>query len=287
MTDVEPLPPDLVAAYLELLGVDARPGTIDADALRALQRAHVERVVYETVDIVMGRPPGIDPVASARRLVNGRGGYCYHLNGAFSCLLASLGVDVTRHVAGVQGRGQEAPGANGNHLGLTVRTPDGREWLVDVGLGDGPLEPLPLVQGEHEQHGYRYRLGPSALGGDMWRFEHDVSGSFEGFEVASKTAVIGDFEAMHAKLSTESGFARTVTAQRRTGIRLEILRGCTFTEISPGTVQTSEVTEPDAWWDLVIGHYRLAYDDLSRDERHALWQRVRTDHEAWRAAGSA
>ena len=44
--------------------------------------AHLERVPYETLDIVLGKPPGIDPLASARRILGGRGGYCYHLNGA-------------------------------------------------------------------------------------------------------------------------------------------------------------------------------------------------------------
>jgi len=46
---------------------------------------------------------GIDPLGSARRILGGRGGYCYHLNGAFSALLAWLGVDVSRHLAGVHG----------------------------------------------------------------------------------------------------------------------------------------------------------------------------------------
>jgi len=106
---VERLPDHVARAYLDLLGIDALPGAVDADALRALQSAHVARVPYETVDIVRGRPPGIAPLASVKRVLAGRGGYCYHLNGAFSALLAWLDVDVTLHISGVQGRGQEAP----------------------------------------------------------------------------------------------------------------------------------------------------------------------------------
>jgi arylamine N-acetyltransferase len=230
---VERLPDDVARAYLDLLGIDLRPGAVDADALRALQSAHVARVPYETVDIVRGRPPGIAPLASVRRVLAGRGGYCYHLNGAFSALLAWLEVDVTRHISGVQGRGQVAPGLNANHLGLTARTPDGREWLVDAGLGDGPTDPLLLVAGEHEQLGYRYRLRSSETERGAWRFDHDSRGSFEGFDLASETARIDDFEAMHVFLSTQSGFARTVTAQRRIGRRIEALRGCVYTETTP------------------------------------------------------
>ena len=122
-TSVEPLPDDVALAYLELLELDLRPGAVDVIALGRLQRAHVERVPYETLDIVLGRPPDIDPQASARRILGGRSGYCYHLNGAFSALLAWLGVDVTRHLAGVHGgRVSEPPGPDGNHLGVTVRT---------------------------------------------------------------------------------------------------------------------------------------------------------------------
>ena len=90
---MERLTDNVAQAYLDLLGIDVRPGAVDADALRALQSAHVARVPYETVDIVRGRPPGIAPLASVERILAGRGGYCYHLNGALSTLLAWLHVD--------------------------------------------------------------------------------------------------------------------------------------------------------------------------------------------------
>lgn len=284
MTHVEPLPDEVAHAYLERLRADVRPGEVDAAGLEALQRAHVGRISYETLDIVMGRPPGIDPLASARRIVNGRGGYCYHLNGGFSALLAWLRVDVMRHVAGVQRRGDAAPGPNGNHLGLTARTPDGREWLVDAGLGDGPAAPLPLVAGEYVQQGCGYRLGPSPFGLGAWRFEHDATGSFEGFDVESRPAAIGDFEAMHAHLSTQSGFARTVTVQRRLDDRVEILRGCMLSVIAPAETVVTEVTDPDEWWDIVTGHFGLDYGGLDMDERASLWERVQADHEAWKTS---
>ena len=196
-----------------------------------------------------GAPPGIDPIASARRIVGRRGGYCYHLNGGFSALLAWLEVDVTRHLAGVQGPGvSDPPGPNGNHLGLTVRTDDGDEWLVDVGLGDGPAEPIPLVAGSHEQGGYRYQLRPSAMTTAVWRFEHDPRGGFAGFDMAGERATIADFESMHGQLSTQSRFAQVATAQRRSGERIEILRGCVYTELEPDDSRAHDVTEAADWW---------------------------------------
>lgn len=284
---MEVLPDGLARAYLDLLGCDVRPGGVDAGALRALQSAHVARIPYETLDIVRGRAPGIDPLESVKRILAGRGGYCYHLNGAFSALLSWLRVDVTRHVAGVQGRGQERPGANANHLALTARTPDGHEWLVDVGLGDGPAEPLPLVAGDHEQLGFRYRLAQPVEARDVWRFEHDTRGSFEGFDVAVEPAGMADFATMHAFLSTESGFARTVTVQRRVEGRIEALRGCVYTERTLDAATVAELTDPDAWWDVVATHFRLDYHDMPAVERETLWHRTLEAHRAWQAERGA
>ncbi len=283
----------LAAAYLERLGLDARRGEVDAPTLAALQRAHAAAIPYETVDIVRGKPPGIDPLDCARRLVGGRGGYCYHLNGGFAALLEWLGVDVTRHLAGVQSGGRpDAPGANGNHLGLTVRlgpeAADG-EWLVDAGLGDGPPEPLPLVAGTFEQHGFVYRLGPSPLAKGGWRFDHDPRGAFVLFDMAPAPASTEDFAEMHASLSTspDSGFVRVATVQRHTATGFEALRGCVFTERTGTGERRLEIDSANDWWGLVIDRFGLAYTDLKRSERDALWRRVRAAHEAWQRPPAA
>src|SRR5262249_43517653 len=92
-------------------------------ALQTLHNAHVERVAYAALDIQLPRPTSIDPYESAERIVRDhRGGYCYHLNGAFSLLLSHLGYDVVWHRAGVQNHTDAAPpGANrANHLALTI-----------------------------------------------------------------------------------------------------------------------------------------------------------------------
>lgn len=258
------------------------PGSVDEDALRSLQSAHLARIPYETVDIVRGRPPGIDPLDSVRRLLLGRGGYCFHLNGAFSSLLAWLGVDVARHLAGVQARQEDAPCLSGNHLGLTVRTPGGQPWLVDVGLGDGPVEPLPLEAGGHDQGRSRYRLRPSSLGEGAWRFDHDPRGGFLGFDLGPRVSSMEAFAVQHERLSTESGFSRTVTVQRRTASRIEVLRGCVYAESTGDGVTATELGDCAEWWDVVISHFGLAYGDVPAEEREALWEHTRVGHEAWK-----
>ena len=273
----------LAAAYLERIGVEARRDDVDAATLFALQRAHLAAVPYENLDIVRGSPPPIDAVSCARRIRAGRGGYCFHLNGAFAALLEWLGVDVTRHLAGVQGRRlREPPGANGNHLRLTVEI-DSERWLVDVGTGDGPAEPLPLAAGEYEVGGTVFVLGASPLVEDGWRLEQDPRGAWILFDLAPEPAATEDFAGMHMTLSTdpESVFMRTVVVMRGG----EILRGCVFSERVGAEVHSREIDSGGEWWELVIDRFGLAYGSLPAAERDALWRQVRGSHEAWVAAG--
>lgn len=276
------------SAYLERLEVEARPGEVDAATLATLQRAHVARIPYENLDIFRGKPPGIEPLDCVERLLGGRGGYCYHLNGAFVALLEWLQVDVTRHVSGVQGSPLvEAPGPNANHLGITVRTAEGTEWFVDVGLGDGPGEPLPLAWGRYEREGFAYELRPSRFDRAGWRFEHDPRGLFVGVDCMRAAATTGDFEAMHHDRSTspQSRFVQVVVILRRIAGGIETLRGCVQTTITAAATESVEVSSEQDWWELVIDRFGLAYGDLPAAERARVWRRVRDIHEARAAAG--
>jgi N-hydroxyarylamine O-acetyltransferase len=274
-------------AYLGHLGVDATRGEVDAATLAALARAHVARVPYENVDIYRGSPPEIDPLACVDRIAAGRGGYCFHLNGALVTLLEWLRVDVTRHVSGVHGGGPDAPGPNANHLGITARLPDGSEWFVDAGLGDGPSDPLPLVFGTYEQSGFTYELGPSSFDPDGWRFGHDRRGAFIGADFAAAPARTEDFLDMHRQLSTEptSGFVRVVAIMRRTDDAVDILRGCVRSTITGSNAESFDVDSEADWWGIVIDEFGLAYGDLSASERTRVWGLVRASHEEWDAAG--
>lgn len=161
--------PGVYDGYLRRLGFP-RPPEPTVEALFALQRAHLERIPYENLDIQLGRPPGIDPELSARRFAAGRGGYCFHLNGAFALLLETLGFEVTRHLAGVLGASErERRDVSGDHLALTVRV-GAEEYFVDAGLGDGPYEPLPLRAGMHRQ-------GSSRTGWARWRGTQAAGGT--------------------------------------------------------------------------------------------------------------
>ena len=271
-------------AYLARLGVE-HPGPPSAEGLRALHRAHVERVPYETLRIHLGKPTTVEPAESVRRVLAGEGGYCYHLNGAFSALLAALGYDVRWHVGGVQGRGVPEPvGASAGHLALTVHgLPEG-DFLADVGLGDGLYEPLPLRPGRYRQGPFEFRLGPSVAVPGGWRLEHDPAGGFTGMDFDMAGAGPAHFADMHRHLSTDpsSGFVRVFTAQRRHADGVDALRGCLLIAITSAGRAEREVTERREWLAVLADLFGLR---LAPADAETLWRRVSAAHEAWQAAG--
>lgn len=277
--------------YLARLG-QPDPGQPTVAALHDLHARHVERIPYETVWIHLGERLGLDPVESARRVSAGRGGYCYHLNGALSVLLTTLGYDVHWHIGGVQRRGVEPPGADGNHLVLSVhglpdeKAPDGT-WYVDVGLGDALHKPLALRSGVARQGGFTYALGPSDVVAGGWRFVHDPRGGFEAMDFAPGPADPAAFSERHRWLSTspESGFVRVLIVQRRDATGVDVLRGCVLNRVS-GTDGgwARDVTSYDDWTAALDG-CGLSLDDIPTEAVRELWRRTRAAHDRWDAAG--
>lgn len=272
-----------VPGYLTRLGLPELAGhEPSAGALEALHRAHAERVPYECLEIQLGRPTTVCPVESVRRIVAGRGGYCFHLNGAFSALLRALGYDVTRHVGGVQGNAGAPAGASANHLVLTVsglpsEAAPGGEWLVDLGMGDGLHGPLPLAAGDYRQGPFRYTLRPSEAEAGGWRFDHDPAGSFLGMDFRSETARMSDFAAKHEELSTspESGFVRVAAVLRRDATGVDMLRGRVLSRVGEDAARIELGTSRD-YFEALSGVFGLSFDT---GDRAVLWQRVTEAHE--------
>ncbi len=284
---------DDVDAYLTRLGLDPEPPSVDA--LAALHRRLVERVPYETTWIHMGERWNVDRLASLHRVAREqRGGYCFHLNGSLSVVLEALGYDVTLHVGGVHG--PEGPTAHAltNHLVLLVHglasddNPDGH-WYVDAGLGDALHAPMPLVAGEHTQAPFAFTLerldGTEAIGAD-WHLRHHALGSFTGMAFSSRPTTIDAFAERNVVLSTspESGFVRTVTAQRRDATGVDVVRGQVLKHIGPTAGAEQTLATRTEWFDALGDLFGLTYPGVSSDQLDALWARVHATHEAWLAA---
>ncbi|GAB3060298.1 arylamine N-acetyltransferase [Intrasporangium mesophilum] len=286
------LDPDIRRAYLARLGIPAEPPSVEA--MQLLVRRHAERIPYETWWIPAGEAWGIDPHESATRIaLEGRGGYCYHTNGALGLLLSSLGYAVQGHVGGVHGPEGPNPEAMGNHLVLTVQLPPseanpGGIWYVDNGLGDALHEPLPLVAGWHDQRPFRLSLEHSADRPE-WHLTHDPAGGFTGMTWTEGRAQLTDFEAKHRWLSTspESGFVQVPMAERRDATGADVIRGLVLSRVGDGAHTDEPVTSRAEWFDVLADVFALRFPTMAQETRDRLWTNVLAAHHRWEESQAA
>ena len=113
------------------------------ETLRGLVSAHAAAISYESIDVLLDRPPKLDLPSLQRKMIAGRrGGYCFEQNFLFRAGLRSLGFDVTSLQARVvRGLAIDAPRPM-LHMVLQVNLPEG-PYLADVGFGNvAPTAPL-------------------------------------------------------------------------------------------------------------------------------------------------
>jgi arylamine N-acetyltransferase len=274
------------AAYLSRLGFDIPPPPT-LETLVLLHRRHLERVPYENLGVMLGRPPSVDAVASLERVGElGRAGYCFHQNGAIELVLRELGYDVTRRHGHVWTDEWDRHGDFLNHLvlqvaGLPTTANPGGEWWVDVGLGDAFRDPLPLVVGEHRQDPFTYVV--DEVRPDGWSFRHDATGSFTGVEVTSRPTEPADLLASHAELSAPGTgrFSKVLVVQRRYAGGAATLRGCLLTRVGAGGTAETELATFGTWC-TALADLHLPLDDLDEDELRELYERMWAAHLVWR-----
>ena len=155
-------------AYLARLGI-LSPEAPSLAFLQRLQRAHVQSIPYENLDVRSGRSISLDPDDLYRKIIAGaRGGYCFELNILFGWRLSELGYESELRMGRVWLRDPDmvAPRNHGTHVvhidggaviadvgfgGRALRRPvDLAECDVSIDDGDATGEPLRIVDaGEH------------------------------------------------------------------------------------------------------------------------------------------
>jgi N-hydroxyarylamine O-acetyltransferase len=144
-----------VKKYLERLSY---AGSVEAnvDLLIALHRAHLYRIAFENLDIILGKKIALPRDAVMDKiLIQRRGGFCYELNYAFSLLLKTLGFDVRLLAASVFS-GQTV-GPEFDHMLLLVHM-NQQAWIADVGFGDCFRTPMLIGGDAVEELGSAYKI---------------------------------------------------------------------------------------------------------------------------------
>ncbi|HEY1586916.1 MAG TPA: arylamine N-acetyltransferase [Polyangia bacterium] len=142
-------------AYLERIrwGGQARP---TLDALTGLLGAHLARIPFENLDVLLGRPPRLDIEGLQAKLVGARrGGYCFEHATLFAAVLEAIGFRPCRHSARVTMLSPRNASPR-THMFLTVPLDEGT-FVVDPGFGAlAPRAPVPLdgtpVRVDRESH---------------------------------------------------------------------------------------------------------------------------------------
>lgn len=260
-----------LAAYLERIGFSGTP-VADFATLAELQRLHLSAIPFENLDALLGRPPGLERDEIFGKLVTqGRGGWCYEMNGVFGRMLQTIGFDVTRVVGGVM---REAHGDSvlGNHLSLIVHLD--RDYLVDVGFGGSQLAPLPLEESSQQDGPFRTSLAQVADG--YWRFAEEIEGRHFSFDFRPELADEALLAHMNGWLAhaPESPFMQNLVVQRRVGDRQLTLRGRMLKTFDESGFRSREVASAD---DLVA----TLRDEfaLNAPEAAQLWPVITARHE--------
>ncbi|WP_231906403.1 arylamine N-acetyltransferase family protein [Cupriavidus gilardii] len=143
-------------AYLDRIGLQQRPAP-SLEALDAIVAAHLRRIPFENIDVLLGRPIDIALDAVFDKLVTRkRGGYCFEHNTLLAAALTALGFEAMPLAARVRYGIDEGVPTPQSHLLLRVRVAH-RDYIADVGFG-GPNPPCALPLSEPAPETLPFRL---------------------------------------------------------------------------------------------------------------------------------
>jgi N-hydroxyarylamine O-acetyltransferase len=259
--------------YLQRIGF-REPIMVTRETLFALHRAHLYAVPYENLNIHLKHPLVLDEAAIFEKMVvQKRGGWCFEMNLMFAWALRAIGFPVILLSSAVN-RERLGDAAEGNHLILMV-TLD-QPYLVDVGFGNGLLEPIPLLPGTYTQNSLTYQL---AQEGERWVFTNHRYGG-PGYDFTLEPRTVDDFRQQCHWLQTDpqSGFVRTIVCQRFTATGIRALRSLTLSEVGAKGKVEGLVDDAETYAAILHDVFDLS---LSAAETHTLWEIAQTQHQAF------
>lgn len=233
--------------YLERIGLSLPADYVpDSAFLRELQFAHCTHVPYENLDIIRGIPLSLDEADLYKKVVEqGKGGFCFELNGLFACLLRQLGYKVTEYAARYLRGESELPMRR--HRVLRVEAADG-VWCCDVGIGEVcPRYPLRLIEGvEQPQFDECYRFDKDAFLG--WVLMDLHKGEWRRFySFTEEPQLPQDYDALclYCEKSPKSPFIHSEMFSLKTPTGRITLDGNVYKEFVDGEVFVKELNEAE------------------------------------------
>jgi N-hydroxyarylamine O-acetyltransferase len=259
-------------AYLDRIGFAGRLAP-DLATLRRIQRGHLENIPYENFDVQLGRHITLEPKDAFAKLVTARrGGWCYEMNGLFRWALEQIGFSVMAMTGGVL-RAERGNTAIGNHLALMVELE--QPYLVDVGLGDGPSEPILLREGSYRQGWRTLRL--ERLDDGWWRFHNHDKALAVSFDFQRRPADWNRLaERCHwLQTSPESHFVLNAVCLRHLPDGAVALVGRVLKTVTENGITDDLIENPQDYEALLAERFGIRLPQAIE-----LWPRILERHEA-------
>ncbi len=259
-------------AYLKRINYE---GSLEPSftTLRNLHHAHLLNIPYENLDIHLGKSLVLDEAAIYQKIVHeGRGGWCFEMNGLFAWALRELGFEVTL-LGGAVNRVNQGDPTKMGHLLLLVKLD--KPFLADVGFGNGFLTPLPLEEAYFQQDFLDFRL--EQLDKFWWRFHNHQHGG-PSFDFTLEPYQLSDFSSKCSELQTspESGFVRLTVCHRFTQKGIISLRGAVLQSVSGEGFKEQIIDSFGDYKELINQGF-----DLNIANLETLWAKVWTSHQSW------
>lgn len=234
-------------------------GQVSADSatLYALMRHQLFSVLFENLDVQAGKVVSLVPEEIVDKLIQqGRGGYCYEVNGLFAMALEALGIPYIF----VSARSMFYPTRRPKtHMALIAQV-DGRQWLCDLGFGSYGIRapiPLDLLDSEIYQDFDVFRLTQDAKG--EYLLQAKVEGEWAnqyGFDLTPQEWI--DFVPANYLNSThpDAIFVQKLLIVQHHAEGRRILLGNMLKTVTAKGVEKQQLTEKDITY-LLQHHFAL------------------------------
>ena len=272
----------MLDSYLKRIGYHG-PRTATLEVLGNIHRQHVLNISYENIDVLLQRPVDRSIEHIHNKLVTQqRGGWCYEMNGMLSWALDQLGFRVTQLCGGVM-RQERGDATYGNHLLLRIDFAEAnqpcQQWIADTGLGDGLLEPIPLLAASHQQRNATFSLVAldEPTDAQTWRFNNRPGGLPPSFDFINQTANQELLNDTCAALQSDpdSIFRRNLIVQRVSEHGAHLLLGRLYTTPSG----ERELLETEAQLaELLRSQFAIEQPPLTGPSGSSLWESVCDRH---------
>jgi N-hydroxyarylamine O-acetyltransferase len=264
VSDPGTLAPFDLDAYLDRIGWNG-PIEPTLGTLTALTRAHIARIPFENVDVLLGRGIRIDLDSIVRKIVvGGRGGYCFEHGTLFQAALERIGFRVTAHAARVL---MFVPRhlAPRTHMFLIIDI-DGARFVVDPGFGGhSAAVPVSLGRGVDTRDGFdRHRMVERD---GEWILEAEIDGTMTPLWTSTLEPLYPvDFELANHWIATAPGspfvnrlMLRALTPEGRTSVMNRDV-----TVVCDGKTEKYQLADRHALRTLLAGHFGFDLPDVEQ-----------------------